>query len=101
MIWQSNHFYDVLEKIRYFFSIFRVISTSKPMKMAKTEFRVEFSQPSLCKSPEVFNSIYVTFSPGEFIFTIKKSMMIITILNNTFQSTTLILCIRVLNPPHE
>ena len=28
-----------LEKMRSFFSIFPVISTSKPMKMAKTEFR--------------------------------------------------------------
>jgi len=39
MILRFNHFYDVLEKMRCFFSSFLVILVGKPMKMAKTEFR--------------------------------------------------------------
>ena len=39
MILQSKYFYDGFRKNKALFNIFPVISTSKPMKMTKTEFR--------------------------------------------------------------
>jgi|GEM_PF-826 len=68
MILQSNYFCDVLEKIRRFFSILSVISTSKPMKMAKTEFHYR-SVPIIAQSMIIWYCALVSSNLTYFNFT--------------------------------